>query len=104
MLLENDHDLDCASALIYESAKQCVNAVANRNGYNPGTTAAKIRFLRHLAEDEPTFPSLLFDWRAATALHNYADREHLSQQDFMESWERALAFIDQMLLIYARNG
>ena len=34
-LLERDADLDSAGALLYESAKQCINAVANQEGINP---------------------------------------------------------------------
>ena len=48
MLLDRDSDLDSAGALLYESAKQCINAVAIQRGENPGPTRAKIRFLRYL--------------------------------------------------------
>ena len=53
ILLERDSDLDSAGALLYESAKQCINAVANQQGENPGPTRAKMRFLRDLVEQDP---------------------------------------------------
>ena len=98
-LLQRDGDQDCAGALIYESAKQCVNAVANFNGVNPGPTGAKVRFVMNLVGMAGVPPNLLQRWYSAMDLHIYADREHLTQPEFIESWERALSFIDEMLMI-----
>ena len=98
-LFLRDADLDCAGALMYESAKQCVNAVANLNGINPGPTGAKVRFVMNLAGMAGYPPNLLQRWNSAMDLHIYADREHLTQPEFIESWERAQSFIDEMLLI-----
>ena len=48
MLLNEYDDPDSAGALMYEAAKQCVNAVANQRGSNPGTTGGKINALRSI--------------------------------------------------------
>ena len=101
LLLERDFDLDSAGALLYESAKQCINAVANQAGVNPGSTGAKHRFL-HIVAERGTAPSdLMRNWYAAGKLHIHADRGHLDPSDFMENWRAAQTFINQMLLIYA---
>ena len=104
LLLERDDDLDCAAALIYESAKQCINAVANQRGLNPTRTGNKERFLAGIGQedDAPEIPMGM--WKQVGLLHVYADREHLTREAFMESWEWSLLFIEQMLFIYARNG
>lgn len=100
LLLERDDDLDCAGALIYESAKQCINALANQQGLNPTRTGNKERFLIDIAQRQDTFEALVPLWKLADQLHIYADREHLDRQDFMEAWEGSLLFIDQMLTMY----
>ena len=46
LLLQRDSDTDCAAALLYEAAKQCINAVANQRGENPGTTGGKVKVVR----------------------------------------------------------
>ena len=46
LMRERDADLDCAAALLYESAKQCINAVGNQRGQNPGTTGGKVNVIR----------------------------------------------------------
>ena len=99
-LLERDRDLDCAGALIYESAKQCINALANQQGSNPGTTGGKERFLDNFASGESAPLYLMQRWKSVTELHVHADRGHLDEEEFMERWERAQLFIDQMLTIY----
>lgn len=102
-LLERDNDLDCASALIYESAKQCINALANQQGLNPTRTGEKERFLIGIAQREDISDALISLWKLTDQLHIYADREHLNQQDYMEAWAGSLTFIDNMLAIYAVN-
>lgn len=104
LLLEREGDRDCAAALAYESAKQCINAVANQRGDNPGSTGAKVNALRSISELEQTGTTLMGNWRAATQLHIHADRGHLTATEFMESWQQAQAFINAMLSIYHRNG
>lgn len=100
ILLERDSDLDSAGALLYESAKQCINAVANQQGENPGPTRAKMRFLRDLVEQDPMAADMLRNWQNAVQLHIHADRGSLIPSAFMEHWSATQFFIDQMLLIY----
>ena len=101
ILLNQYADPDSAGALMYEAAKQCVNAVANRRGANPGTTGGKVNVLRSVAVDEPDYPDLMWRWRHANKLHIHADREILSDEEFMASWYWTRAFIDDMLTICA---
>ena len=103
LLLEAD-DLDCAAALLYEAAKQCINAVANQQGRNPGSTGGKERFLYLLAEQDDAPPDLVPRWNYAEQLPIYADREHLTRPDFMDAWAWAQAFIDDLLALYAGPG
>ena len=104
LLLERDSDPDSAGILLYESAKQCINALANQQGTNPAATGEKMRFLFGVAEQETEYPNLVANWRVGAALHVHADRGHLTESKFMESWQAAQTFIDQMLLIYAHSG
>ena len=48
LMLERYDKPYSAAALLYESAKQCVNAVANLNGQNPGAVGAKRAYIRNL--------------------------------------------------------
>ena len=107
-LLERDADLDSAGALLYESAKQCINAVANQEGINPGPTGAKQRFLNSIAnsiaEPETTMRELMLNRYSASALHTHADQGYLSAPDFMDAWGKTHTFIDRMLLLYNRRA
>ncbi len=93
--------MDSAGALLYEAAKQCINAIANQRGLNPVSTGAKRRFLRTATVGATVPLDLMRAWRAAETLHVHADRGHLEPSDFEEAWATAQAFINQMLLIYA---
>ena len=104
LLLQRDTDTDCAGALLYEAAKQCVNAVANQRGGNPGTTGGKVNVVREVAAEEPNGPALMQGWHRADQLHVHADRGHLAAGEYDESWQQAQAFIDAMLAIYNRNA
>ena len=104
LLLERDNDADCAAALLYESAKQCVNAVANQRGENPGTTGGKVSIVREIATDELDAAPLFTNWQSADKLHIHADREHLTAFQYDEAWQKAQEFIDTMLTIYHRNA
>ncbi len=53
LLLDRDNDNDCAGALLYEAAKQCINAIANQLGGNPGTIGGKVNALRRIAQGTP---------------------------------------------------
>ena len=103
LLLNRDADTDCAAALIYESAKQCINAVANQRGANPGTTGGKINVVRQLAFIDHD-SDLMENWQSADKLHIHADRGHLTAAEFNGYWNDAQAFIDSMLTIYNRNA
>ena len=96
---QNGH-FGSAGALLYEAAKQCINAVANRNGVNPGTTGAKLQFLRRVSEEDSSYQDLMQNWQAAAKLHIHADRGHLDGQEFEDAWLGAETFINEMLDIY----
>ena len=102
LLLTQYDKPDSAGALLYESAKQCINAIANHNGQNPGATGAKTRYLENFATETAVRRySLAESWDSAMQLHIHADRGHLSAQDFEEAWLSAQAFVANMLAIYA---
>lgn len=100
LLLETYTDPDSAGALMYEAAKQCINAVANHMGSNPATTTAKINALRSIAERQPAHTGIMLNWRAANRLHVHADRGNLTDELFTEAWIDARSFIEEMLRIY----
>ena len=94
-----------AGALLYESAKQCINAVANQEGQNPGYTRAKTMYVRSIAGQHSNARlNLANGWQAASYLHIHADRGHLSWEDFNEAWVATQAFITDMLNIFAINA
>lgn len=104
LLLERDNDTDCAGALLYEAAKQCVNAVANLLGDNPGTTGGKVSALRRIAAGQADDQALLRTWQSADKLHVHADRDNLDDAEFSAHWVQTQVFIDTMLTIYQRNA
>ena len=105
LMLEQYDKPDSAAALLYESAKQCINAIANLNGQNPGAVGAKKAYLRSLA-GQPLGSQfdLIHGWEFATRLHIHADRGHLARDLFRDAWQVTQAFIDDMLAIYDSNG
>lgn len=103
LLLENYADIDSAAALMYEAAKQCINAIANQRGNNPGKTGGKVNVLRALVEQRADYPNLMRNWRAATRLHAHADQGFMTQAEFVEAWEWANMFVAEMLVIYASS-
>ena len=103
-MLEQDRPYS-AGALLYESAKQSVNAVANQQGQNPGYTRAKTQYVRNIAEQHSSASSdLSAGWRAASHLHIHADRGHLDEDDFHQDWLVTQAFIADMMAIYAAGA
>ena len=98
---------DSAGALLYEAAKQCINeqcinALANQAGQNPGSTGAKKSFLSGLASQPPVSSlDLEYGWTAASQLHIHTDRGHLEADEFRDAWVKAQAFVADMLLIHA---
>ena len=103
-MLERDNDTDCAGALLYEAAKQCINAVANQRGRNPGTTGGKVNVVRELAREETSRTPLMQNWQRTDRLHIHADRGNLNAIEYAEAWEQTQAFIDAMLTIYHRHA
>ena len=104
LLLQRDADFDCAGALLYEAAKQCINAVANQRGENPGTTGGKVNALRGIAASERDSQGLMRNWQSADKLHIHADRGNLNASEYADAWEQTQAFIESMLTIYAREA
>ena len=104
MLLTEYSDPDSASALMYEAAKQCINAVANQCGANPATTGGKVNALRALVGEQPGPTDLMGDWEHASRLHIHADRGILTDAEYAAAWEGPSAFIDDMLTIYASRS
>ena len=101
MLLNEYNDPHSAGVLMYEAAKQCINAVANQRGANPGTTGGKVNALRSLVREQPDHTDLMGDWGNANMLHIHADRGLLTDDEYAEAWDGARSFIDDMLSIYA---
>ena len=89
--------------MLYESAKRCVNAVANRRGSNPVKTTAKYEFVQSLEEQNLTDFSLLRGWESASFLHSHADQSHLNDDRFRDAWGNTQTFITEMLVIYDRG-
>lgn len=90
-----------AGTVLYESAKQCLNAVANKRGDNPVYTREKMRYLEDIADQRPDRQSILKDgWQAALRLHLHADRGNLADDAFQSNWRNAQMFIDDMMEIY----
>ena len=101
MLLFERGSLLSAGTLLYESAKQCLNAVSNKQGINPVYTREKMRYLGAMVDRYPDIQSILeYGWQAALKLHVHADRGNLTNDDFRSNWDLAQTFIDSMLEIY----
>jgi len=103
-LLQRDADVDCGGALLYEAAKQCINAISNQRGSNPGTIGGKVNVLRALSTDEDEARDLMRYWQGADRLHIHADRGNLDATAYAGAWEQAQAFIESMLTIYQRDA
>ena len=89
-----------AGALLYEAAKQCVNAVANRNGRDPQANHEKMAALRAIADAHPNYPNLIDDSRAAWHLHIHADQFNLPPGRLASAQERTARFVADMMSIY----
>ena len=87
-------------ALLYEAAKQCVNAVANLTGRDPQANHEKMAALRVIANAHPTYPNLIGDSRMAWELHIHADQEHLTPRELTAYSESTRRFIMDMRIIY----
>ena len=89
-----------AGALLYEAAKQCVNAVANLNGRNPQANHEKMAELRTIVNAHPHYPHLVRDSREAWQLHIHADQGHLTQREYAFAVARTGRFVADMRAIY----
>ena len=91
---------DAAGALLYEAAKQCVNAVANLRGSDPQDNRAKIDEITAVIAQGFTTFNLRGGARAAWDLHIHADQGDLTTVDFRERFALATDFIGEMQAIY----
>ena len=91
---------DAAGALLYEAAKQCVNAVANLRGRDPQDNRAKLDEINAIIAQGLTPFNLRGGARAAWDLHVHADQGALTPDDFKEQFAYALAFVNEMQDIY----
>ena len=87
-------------ALLYEAAKQCVNAVANLNGRDPQANHEKMAALRAIANTHPAYPNLIKGSRTAWDLHIHADQGNLALPDLASALEQTRQFIIDMRSIY----
>ena len=87
-------------ALLYEAAKQCVNAVANLNGRDPQANHEKMAALRAIANTHPAYPHLIRGSRTAWDLHIHADQGNLALPDLASALEQTRQFIMDMRSIY----
>ena len=92
---------DAAGALLYEAAKQCVNAVANLRGNDPQDNHAKIAEVRAIiAEGFTSYDLRGGGARAAWELHINADQGGLLPDRFADRFAMAADFVDEMQSIY----
>ena len=91
---------DAAGALLYEAAKQCVNAVANLHGRDPQDNRAKMDEIRAIIAQGFTPFDLRGGARAAWELHIHADQATLLPNRFGDRFNMAADFIDEMQAIY----
>ena len=92
--------VDAAGALLYEAAKQWVNAVANLRGSDPQTNQEKLAELRGIITDHPTTFSLMDGATAAWNLHINADQAKLPRREFDFYFAASVVFTDELHAIY----
>ena len=92
--------IDTAGALLYEAAKQGINAVANLRGRDPQDNHAKMVELRRIIAEGLTLLDLQRGARAAWELHIHADQGNLTPERFTQHFSNASAFVDEMQAIY----
>lgn len=91
---------DAAGALLYEAAKQCVNAVANLRGHDPQDNRAKMDEINAIVAEDFTALDLIEGSRAAWELHIHADQGGLMPDRFADRFAMAVDFVDEMQGIY----
>ena len=101
-----DADIRTAAggALLYEAAKQCVNAVANLNGQDPRANHEKMDALRAIANAHPDYPDLIEDSREAWTLHIHADQADLPPDRQASALARTARFIADLQAIYRASA
>ena len=92
--------VDSAGALLYEAAKQCVNAVANLRGHDPQDNRAKMNAIKAVVAEGLTIFDLVEGSRAAWELHIHADQGNLLPDRFEDRFNMAADFVDEMQAIY----
>ena len=93
-----------AGALLYEAAKQCVNAVANLNGRDPQANHEKMAELLHIVNAHPNYPNLIDGAASAWLLHIHADQANLTRDEFAPALARTGRFVADMRAIYRAAG
>ena len=91
---------DAAGALLYEAAKQCVNAVANLHGRDPQDNRAKMSEIRAIVAEGFTPFDLIEGSSAAWDLHIHADQATLLPNRFGDRFNTAADFVDEMQDIF----
>ena len=91
---------DTAGALIYEAAKQGINAVANLRGRDPQDNRAKMAEINRIIAEGLTQSDLRSGSQGAWELHIHADQGNLMPERFTQQLANATAFIDEMQAIY----
>lgn len=89
-----------AGALLYEAAKQCVNAVANLRGRDPQDNRAKLDEISAIIAQGLTPFNVRGGTRTAWDLHIHADQGNLSPEDFRERFTATTEFVNEMQAIY----
>ena len=89
-----------AGALLYEAAKQCVNAVANLNGRDLRANHEKMAELLLIFNAHPNYPKLIDGATSAWLLHIHADQANLTRDEFRTALESTGRFIADMRAIY----
>ena len=93
-----------AGALLYESAKQHINAVANQSGQNPQDNREKRRALNDIANSHPEYANLPRGAAAAWLLHIHADQFNLSDAEYAAHMADTTQFAAAMDAIYQRQS
>ena len=99
-LVEHDILAAGAGALLYESAKQSVDAVANLHGRDPKGNHEKLEEIYRVMADYPSYSNLLLGAAATWYLHIHADQFDLTRDEFDQNFTATVSFIREMLTIY----
>ena len=78
-------------SLLYEAAKQCVNAVANLNGRDPQANHEKMAALLAIANAHPAYTYLIRDSAQSWALHIHADQGNLAPTELASALQQPVS-------------